>query len=218
MSDLFPEDPQLVRFSHRSSAPGFDPTAIRPIISPATQSKPKALPSIEQPPPQPPSVQNSPRPAPAIVQISNSPKRPFVPDESDSEAAQPRKIPRGESPLKGAAGRRLDAARRNQARASESLSSTLNMPQAAPPPSLPRDILFLLSIIPGAHTYKETRFNAERMVELLRNTDLNRPVGNQTRQTPMPPQVGGYGQVGGEYQLSGFLKSAVVEIRWSLQS
>jgi len=122
---------------------------------------------------------NSPRPPPAAVHISNSPKRPFVPDESDSE--QPRKIPRGESPLKGAAGRRLDAARRR-----EGGSSHLNVPQSIPPPSLPREVIFLLSIIPGAHTYRETRFNAERMVELLRNTDVNRAAGNQARPAPMP--------------------------------
>ncbi|KAK5279338.1 mRNA 3'-end-processing protein rna14, partial [Cryomyces antarcticus] len=100
MADLFPEDPQLSRFAHRYTAQAFDPTAIRPIISPATQARPKAMPSIERLP----SIQNSPRPFMAQPVQAASPKRPFVPDESDNE--QPRKLARGESPLKGAAGRR----------------------------------------------------------------------------------------------------------------
>ncbi|KAF2175602.1 hypothetical protein K469DRAFT_683864 [Zopfia rhizophila CBS 207.26] len=190
MSDLFPEDPQLLRFAHRFSTPTFDPTTVRPIISPKTQMKPKMfniVPTVEEPlappPPQsqvkqPSPVLNSPRVAPALLPISNSPKRPF--DESDSEAAQPRKLIRGESPLKGAAGRRLDAARRNLARASDGVS---NMPVVPPPQPLPREINFLLGIIPPAHTYKETRFIPERLVGLMRIVDLDKPI---TSKPPMP--------------------------------
>jgi cleavage stimulation factor subunit 3 len=226
MGDFFPEDPQLTRFSHRYSSPTFDPTIVRHIISPATQSKPKgmlpmppmpmtpasapmpvpmpmpvpvpaAIPTIEERPVHMDAAQyengqnniNSPRPPPAAVHISNSPKRPYMPDESDGE--QPRKIARGESPLKGAAGRRLDAARRNQARAADG-SSHLNVPQAMQPPSLPREVMFLLSIIPGAQTYRETRFNAERMVALLRNIDVN----PQASSAPTPPPARS-GPIGG---------------------
>ncbi|KAF2815523.1 uncharacterized protein BDZ99DRAFT_550397 [Mytilinidion resinicola] len=121
---------------------------------------------------------NSPRPPPAVAAISNSPKRPFMFDDDDGDA-QPRKLQRGESPLKGAAGRRLDAARRNQAQ--QGGQSHFNVPQA-PQPSLPRELTFLLSIIPGAHTYRETRFIPERLVDLIRNTDMDR--------TGPPPVVG----------------------------
>jgi cleavage stimulation factor subunit 3 len=108
MAELFPEDPKLSQFASRFSSDGFDPTTIRPTISPAFQRRPKStvMQSIEQP-----SVQDSPRPLydisprPPFVQMTNSPKRPFP---EDFEADRPRKLQRGESPLKGAAGRRLN--------------------------------------------------------------------------------------------------------------
>lgn len=114
MAELFPEDPQLSQFAARYSAEGFDPTQIRPTVSPAAQRRPKStvMQSIEQVP----SVQDSPRPIynssprPPFVQITNSPKRPF-PEDFESELNRPRKLARGESPLKGAAGRRLNEAK-----------------------------------------------------------------------------------------------------------
>ncbi|KAF2470295.1 uncharacterized protein BDR25DRAFT_343074 [Lindgomyces ingoldianus] len=180
MTDLFPEDPRLLLFSQRFSTTTFDPTIARPVISPKTQMKPVMMlqPTIEEPlvplpPPQekrPSPVLNSPRVPPAsLFPITNSPKRPF--DESDSDFTQPRKMIRGESPLKGAAGRRLDAARRNMARTSEGMST---LPVAPPPPDLPRDVKHLLHLIPGAHTYKETRFIPEMLVRLLQTVDLSK--------------------------------------------
>ena len=181
MATLFPEDPQLQRFSRRFANPIFDPTNVRPIISPRTQMKPvmpamsNIMPSIEEALPNvPPPVQvqepriaspatntlNSPRLANLPV-ITNSPKRPL---EDADESAQPRKLARGESPLKGAAGRRLDAARRNMA---ASGSTPVGLPQGPTP--LPREINFLLGIIPPAHTYRETRFKPEGMVNMIRN-------------------------------------------------
>jgi cleavage stimulation factor subunit 3 len=197
MADLYPDDPQLLRFSQRFSTPTFDPTTVLPVISPKTQMKPKlfnaVVPTVEEPPPPPqppmpearpsPSLMNSPRAPPALLHVSNSPKRPF--EEADAEAAQPRKLLRGESPLKGAAGRRLDAARRNLARGSESVSG-MNISSVPPPQPLPREINFLLNIIPGAHHYRETRFNPERMVALLREVELSQPNGNAQRQPPPP--------------------------------
>lgn len=213
MSDLFPDDPQFSRFSQRfiadstiTPSPPFDPTSVLPIISWKSQMKPvmlNVMPTIEEPPApapapvmpqvqetQPMPVMNSPRVAEALIPVSNSPKRPF--DEVDSELAQPRKILRGESPLKGAAGRRLDAARRNLARASE---GSANMAAASQPTPLPREINFLLSIIPGSQSYHATRFNPEKLAGLLRVTDVSRDLRQQT-QTPAPVQtptpVGGY--------------------------
>lgn len=168
MTTLFPEDPQLHRFSQRFAGPAFDPTTVRPIISPRTQMKPvmpSIITSVEEPipaiPPQireeqqrlaSPGVTNSPRLA-NLLPVGQSPKRPL---EDADDSVQPRKLARGESPLKGAAGRRLDAARRT-------LATSGNAPVG-----LPQGVNFLLSIIPPAHTYKETRFKADGLVNLLR--------------------------------------------------
>ncbi|KAI9823314.1 MAG: mRNA 3'-end-processing protein rna14 [Thelocarpon impressellum] len=185
MSDLFPEEAPLSRFAHRYALQAFDPTAVRPIVSPMAQTRPKAMPSIENHTP----VQNS--PAPRFAQTTNSPKRPPPAEEPDFETVRPRKLPRGESPLKGAAGRRLDQQKRNlqnqlghgQGAGSQGQWAT----QFPPPPPLPREVLFLLSIIPRADTYHPaTRFKAEEMVKLLRETDIpTKPPPQQHRPPPM---------------------------------
>ena len=179
MSDLFPEDPMLMHFARRFTTQGFDPTAIRPIISPATQARPKTLPSIETPE----SAQKS--PPSRYIQTSNSPKRPFQADESDNELTRPRKLHRGESPLKGAAGRRLDQQKRHlQPNNTPQNQGQHHQQQTLPPPLLPRDVLFLLSIIPKAETYHATRFRPEQMVRLLRETNIPSTVP-QVRPPPM---------------------------------
>jgi cleavage stimulation factor subunit 3 len=212
MNELFPDEPRINRFMSRYNTPKFDPCKVRPVIS-MTQMRPKPLeilPTVEQQPPSPPRpverrpspppvIHSPPRQHPALLHISNSPKRPF--DDGDNESAQPRKLMRGESPLKGAAGRRLvDAARRNHMR----LDGGSNTGMGAPPPApLPRDISFLLAIIPGAHTYHETRFNPEKMVQLLRTVDLSRAIPSQPQPPPQqsmpvaPPQPQMGGAVGG---------------------
>lgn len=171
MRELFPEDPQLLLFSQRYSAGGFDPTAIRPMISP-TQSRPAAMLSIEKTT----SVQSSPRPSLILpLQANNSPKR--VLDESDNESlAPPRKIIRGESPLKGAAGRRMDAQKRTNLRNEVHQNGFQPLPKLPlpPPPSLPPGVLHLLSIIPRAETYNATVFDAAKVVGLLQHVDLSK--------------------------------------------
>lgn len=203
MSDLFPEDAQLASFSKRYTVQGFDPTAIRPLISLA-QARPKQLlvPERLQ------SVQSSPRPTLASMPVTNSPKRQF--DDSENESIlPPRKIARGESPLKGAAGRRLDAQKRTQLR-NEINQNDIPFQAAAPPPGLPRDVLFLLSIIPNAQTYNATIFNPERMVAMLRNTDLTRrtgparPTQAPTSQQLHPPPYN-YAQANGKSFLSAYI-------------
>jgi len=91
-----------------------------------------------------------------------------MPDESDNETLPPRKLARGESPLKGAAGRRLDAAKRNLA------AGAAGTPVSAPVIPLPREVMFLLSIIPPAHTYTAATFSPSKLVDLLRSVDLGR--------------------------------------------
>ncbi|KAI9798586.1 MAG: mRNA 3'-end-processing protein rna14 [Piccolia ochrophora] len=191
MSDLFPEDPQLSRFSHRFATQGFDPTAVRPIISPKTQTRPKALPSIENPP----SAQST--PPPRFVQPSHSPKRSLPTEDHDAGASRPRKLARGESPLKGAAGRRLDQQKRTQQLSHGQVTQNQWATQAPPPPPLPRDVLFLLSIIPGAHTYHAARFKPEAMVRLLRDTNIPAQQGSAPR---MPPAGAMHGQPNGRVE------------------
>ncbi|KAI5462320.1 hypothetical protein BGZ63DRAFT_354391 [Mariannaea sp. PMI_226] len=156
MAELFPEDPKLNYFIARYSSERFDPIAAPLIISKAVQMRPKQLvPAIEQPT----SVRNSPLPVrqeqsprPQYVRATASPKRPLGID--DDELNPPKRLARGSSPLKGAAGRRLDQQRRNQTSA------------------LHRDITFFLNILPPAQSYDTTQLNPAAMVSVLRDTVL----------------------------------------------
>ncbi|KAI6245014.1 mRNA 3'-end-processing protein RNA14 [Erysiphe necator] len=204
IAELFPDDPKLSRFASRFSGENFDPTAVRLIVSPAAQMKPKVLvQSIEHPNIARESsvTQYNPEASPRsqYIQNTNSPKRPFPLEDFESDLNRPRKLARGESPLKGAAGRRLDQQRRLQqnqgapAWQSNSVASTV-----------PRDVNILLSLIPRAEYYTSTKFNPSAMVRLLRETivpDYNtwktareeslppnqRFIGNRPTHTPMPP-------------------------------
>src|SRR2546423_12843711 len=110
MRDLYPEALGLKQFSQRFVSSNFDPTSIRPIVS-ASQTRPKGYiqPSIEVSEPSP----NSPAIKHVDTLATNSPKRPFPVE--DFEDNTPRKMARGESPLKGAAGRRMDQQKRQNA-------------------------------------------------------------------------------------------------------
>lgn len=166
MSDLFPEDPLLVLFSRRFTNHGFNPTAIRPIISPNSQARPKSYSSSHQH-----STANY--TPPKVVQTSTSPKRALPLDDSDTDGGRPPKLTRIESPLAGAAGRRrLDQQKRHQPHQDLSRYEGQSMPQAPPPPDLPRDVLILLSMIPNADTYTVTKFKVDEMIKLIRETNL----------------------------------------------
>lgn len=159
MAELFPDDPKLSHFTARYSSENFNPIAAPIIVSPAVQLRPKQImQSIESRG----SVLNSPRPSvrqpnsprPTFMPSINSPKRPLQVDDFEESLNPPRKIQRGESPLKGAAGRRLGEQRRVQAT------------------PLARDISFILGLIPPATTYTIPRFSAHNMVRLLRDTPV----------------------------------------------
>lgn len=193
MRDLFPEDPLLRIFSQRFTNQGFDPTAVRPIISPETQTRSKASPHDQTPP----ANQRSP---PGFLQTTNSPKRPLPLEDSDNDGGRPRKLIRGASPLKGAAGRRLDQHKRNQQPLQAAQFDNYPPPPVSQSPGLPRDILFLLSVIPKAETYHATKFKPEELVRLLRETHIpsstaelgqpSTPIGMQpTPQIPPPPHI-----------------------------
>jgi cleavage stimulation factor subunit 3 len=187
MRDLYPEDLGLKQFSQRFVSSNFDPTSIRPIVSPQ-QFRPKGYiqPSIEVPESHPES------PPSKLVDsaVTNSPKRP-LPVE-DFEEHSPRKLARGESPLKGAAGRRMDQQKRQNVNGYP--SSSLSQVYVPPPAPLPGQINFLLSIIPKASTYVDARFDPVKMVELIR--DVRLPPPGSLRQAehqpsptwPPPPQ------------------------------
>jgi cleavage stimulation factor subunit 3 len=193
MLTLYPEDPQLLRFSQRFAGPTFDPMTVRPIISPRTQMKPilqmpPVMNSVEEHHPvMPPQIEqrlasppmlNSPNFSNIQPVAINSPKRPL---EDGDDSGQPRKLARGESPaLKGAAGRRLDAARRN-------LATSGNTPVVQGPAPLAREINFLLSIIPASHHYRETRFKPEAMVAMLRD-NAQIPIPAMAAVQPPAPQ------------------------------
>ncbi|KAL9596178.1 MAG: hypothetical protein Q9219_005964 [cf. Caloplaca sp. 3 TL-2023] len=188
MTEHFPDDPSLSHFSQRFSQPGFDPTAIRPIISPVTQTKPKGIGMSESTLPVPGS------PLLRIGQANNSPKRGLPLDDSDNDAERPRKLARGESPLKGAAGRRLEQQKRSQqTQSTPQLDHVLSQP---PPPTLPPAIMHILGHLPKASQYPlHPRFIPEKVVEHIRNMSLHsarrvQPVGSSQQRPPpsMPPR------------------------------
>ncbi|KKY15038.1 putative cfia complex component [Phaeomoniella chlamydospora] len=157
MNELYPGDSMLKTFSQRYTLRGFDPTEARPVASSGQGQAPQTVqPSIEE------ATATMPSPVPRLTEpaITNSPKRPF-PDDFDDKINQPRKLARGESPLKGAAGRRLDQQKRAH-----------NANAALPAVPLPGQIAFLLSIIPNVKYYTEFRFNPADVIQLLRDTRL----------------------------------------------
>lgn len=95
-------------------------------------------------------------------------------------------MPRGESPLKGAAGRRLDALNerrlmqreRERERGGQGQTASYHQQQnmsvqhPPPPPPLPMGVNFLLSVIPPASQYNSTVFPPQKIVDLLRNIEL----------------------------------------------
>ncbi|KAL8716739.1 MAG: hypothetical protein Q9225_005956 [Loekoesia sp. 1 TL-2023] len=184
----FPDDPTLSHFSRRFVQPGFDPTAIRPIISPATQTRPKAMPMPET------SLPAQGSPLPHTGQATHSPKRALPLDDSDNDTERPRKLARGDSPLKGAAGRRLEQQKRNQQPQGTPQFDHI-LPQL-PPPTLPPAITHVLSNLPRASHYPlHPRFIPERVVEHVRNINLQnarrvQPVGSSQQRPPssMPPR------------------------------
>lgn len=218
MAELFPEDPQLAHFSARFVTDRFDPIAARIIVSPAAQLRPKLLmPSIETNLPGPgtpggPRQLNSPRPQ--FLQVTNSPKRPFPVDDFDDSNPPPKKIQRGdrdrdrdrdqrdfqraESPLKGAAGRRLENQRRMHGHG-HGHGITGSSSYSAAPPAIPRDITFLLSQLPNAESYNTSRLSSTRVMDMLRDTHVPDYPAWKARQDKGPPRQHHGRQVSSDY-------------------
>lgn len=177
MRKHFPEDPTLSLFSSRYSTTTFQPISVHPIVSPS-QIQPRqnsVMPSVEMQ-----DVVNSPIQKVIDTITTHSPKRPF-PD--DFEDLGPRKLVRGESPLKGAAGRRM-----NQQQQQRQANPPVGMPAFPIPAPLPPQIAYLLSILPRASSYNDPRFDAAKVVELIRDVHLPPPgaVAGQHHQAPTP--------------------------------
>jgi cleavage stimulation factor subunit 3 len=174
MRELFPEDPQLELFGDRYSSERFDPILAIPVISRKQQMIPKTetlIPSIEAE-----NVSGSPIQPAINLLTATSPKR-ALPD--DFEDGGVRKVARGESPLKGAAGRRMH----QQRQANGSSVSSVSAPLPAP---LPPAIHYLLSILPKAQFYTETRLDAAKLINLIRDVHLPPPGALPTHPTPQP--------------------------------
>lgn len=202
MAELYPNDPKLALFSKRFSTEKFDPVSARLIISPITQLRPRLiLPSVEQQPgslcnsPMPGAGLRGTSPrlqflnAPGGVGAgggTNSPKRPYAGDDDYDasggnlnnpprkilRAAEQREFQRGESPLKGAAGRRLDQQRRLGG-AGGGYGGYGGGAGGGPPPPLPTMVTFLLGQIPPAAQYNGLRYTAPGLVHMLRETEID---------------------------------------------
>lgn len=192
MAENFPEDPSLSHFAARFSSDRFNPITARVIISPMTQMRPKnIMQSVERPSA---SVRGSPQPSvlpersprPQFVQAVNSPKRPYAGDDQE-DPNPPKRLARGVSPLKGAAGRRLD----QQRRAAQGQGASTHNGTPAP---ISRDITFLLGLIPPAYQYEAPRYRPDSLVRLLRETvvpDYNDWKVTQSQASRQPRQVSG---------------------------
>ncbi|KAJ5887941.1 RNA-processing protein HAT helix [Penicillium taxi] len=185
MRELYPEDPTLDQFSHRYATPTFDPMSVRPILSPS-QTRPKTVHAAV-----PLEAGNAPSPRLNDVSFS-SPKRPYPTDDVDYDSDRPRKFVRAESPLKVDQGRRMDQQKRVQQLNGQATSSY--KPQGSPA-SLPRDVVHLLSIIPPASSYNISRLSPEKMVDLLRQTDIP----TSTSLIPLPANARGLGSGQNQY-------------------
>ncbi|EWC45584.1 hypothetical protein DRE_05442 [Drechslerella stenobrocha 248] len=176
MRELYPQDPQLKLFQGRHSYKILNPSSFSPVVSP-TQIRPRGTGA-----------------RPPVSVPERSPKRQA--DDSDGDVSKnerPRKIARGESPIKGAAGRRLmDQQKRAAAAAAANREHDTRQSQShhskqasisakqAPPPSLPDPIMFLLSILPPRQSYRSVRFSPDEIYKLLVNLNIPAPPSNQT--------------------------------------
>ncbi|KAL1899213.1 mRNA 3'-end-processing protein rna14 [Sporothrix stenoceras] len=230
MAELYPNDPKLALFSKRFSTEKFDPVSARLIISPITQLRPRLiLPSVEKQPgsvrnsPMPgpglrgasPRLQflNAPGGAGGAGGGTNSPKRPYAGDDYDDaggninnpprkilRAAEQREFQRGESPLKGAAGRRLDQQRRLGG-VGGGYGGYGGGAGGGPPPPLPTMVTFLLGQIPPAAQYNGLRYTAPGLVHLLRETEIDPNVAYEAsrRAGAAGGGRGNYGRGGGQH-------------------
>lgn len=198
LRDMFPSEPDVATFAKRFALPSFDALSVQLVISP-TQAQPKtaveaqqaaaaivsqAVPSIEEPGKSPPSRLELGPHGPYVA----SPKRGLEDSDNDTPA---RKFMRAESPLKGAAGRRMNPQQAappvppgssSGAGGGGFVTKTFVPGQTGGPPvaaahhpaPLPYPLHDLLNKLPAARFYTVNHFDAARMVELVNGVDLSR--------------------------------------------
>ena len=182
MRDLFPNDPTLSSFKKRFNNNDFNPTDIRPIISPAKQMKPKLMPLIQ--------AITAEAQAPQIN--AASPKRALPTDDADVEIGRPQKIQRiqrTESPLKPLVSQPMVKTNSNQGAHQQQFRPPIPQPPYPLPP-LPRDVTYLLSIIPRPDSYTATKFDPAKLVGLIRETNVPNHVSHLPQNgagRPAPP-------------------------------
>lgn len=197
MREIFPDESEVGLFGSRFALPQFDPMAVQLIISP-TQARP-AQPRAGVPQQQGGRV-NSLEPSAAALRDQSpaagnirlgpngpyvaSPKRPLEDPDSDIDPS-PRKFQRAESPFKGLGGGPPGGRRVPTHSAQPSLTGMPPAPGAGGfavknyqpgmpplPPPLPKAVVDLLAVIPGAAYYTSSRLDGPAVVELLRRIDL----------------------------------------------
>lgn len=168
MKELFPDDPVLNTFTARFTSATFNPISVQLVLSP-TQSRP----------PEPHVTQVAPVPRyqePAMAESVS--KRSHTDEyEEDFLTNRPRKVARGDSPMRGppsGSARRKNAREQRQERQDrqEQQQQQQAVTNLEVPPPLPKAINYLLSIIPPAASYHSVRFSPARMVSLINQIDM----------------------------------------------
>ena len=196
LREMFPSEQDVTMFSNRFALPSFDALAVQLVISP-TQARPTTAASATDPgapmvPQSVPSIEEPGKSSPSRLELGPhgpyvaSPKRALEDSDNDTPA---RKFMRAESPLKGAAGRRIQnqtgppAPPANSGGAGGGFvtktyvpGQTAAPPVAAPshPAPLPYPVHELLNRLPAARFYTANHFDPNRMVELMAGVDLER--------------------------------------------
>ena len=193
MREMFPSEADISRFGSRFALPSFDALAVQLVISP-TQARPKASISASQhgAPQAVVSIEESGRspPGPGYLRLGShgpyvaSPKRGL--EDSDNETPA-RKFMRAESPLKGAAGRRIQShtgppppppGSSGGGGGGGFVTKTYVPGQTggpagvAHPTPLPYPIHDLLNKLPNARYYQVGLFDPTKILDLLNRVNL----------------------------------------------
>ncbi|EME40295.1 hypothetical protein DOTSEDRAFT_138054 [Dothistroma septosporum NZE10] len=179
MADLYPDEPEISRFSQRSALSDFDPVAVQLLLSPS-QARPKSeIPQVLAPQQTP--LATSPRAQELILGPNGpylaSPKRPL--DDSDADTPQ-RKFMRAESPLKSTAGR-INKGSATVPTGNVTLGGGFATKTFVPggaslpvgPPPMPPKIIDILAALPPAHTYQGTRFDPLKLVPYVAQVNID---------------------------------------------
>lgn len=179
MAEMYPEEPDVSRFSNRFSLPTFDAMNTQLLLSPM-QAQPKTnIPLAAAPQQTMKSIED--RMSPKVPEILLGPNGPYVAspkrplEDSDTDTPQ-RKFMRAESPLKGAAGVRMQGKATTTGGGGGGFATKTFVPGGvapvqAPPAPLPPIIDWYLRILPNAATYNGVRFDPGKLVQFMATID-----------------------------------------------